>query len=418
MHQLQIKEVDLGGLKKVMEMNEMFSARIARLCQQNPIITSISQDKIVDVGKTVSLSCSVQFAQKYPVLWIKKRAENDLFISQMGTIIFPDQRYSLRHDSESNTYTLQIQDVTQTDNGVYQCRIQIGQTTEVTAEVDLAVRIQPTISDNSTGYVLKSEGADVVELFCHASGMPQPKITWRRENNKVLPSGGAVHKGNSLKIHNIRKEDRGTYFCIADNGVGAGDSRNIRVDVEFQPVIRVQRLKVGQALKYDMDLQCTVEAYPSPSIQWYKDNTQLVNDQHYGLTNFATTDQTTDSTLRVISIQKSQYGDFECYAENKLGSATAKIRLFETSVPSCPPACDITTLSHANSKQASIKIISLFTAFSLVLRSMYSILQMRNLYHVKDKVMALKKLNSDSFIKMAKINLIDIFLITKMETIL
>lgn len=62
--------------------------------------------------------------------------------------------------------------------------------------------------------------------------MPQPKITWHREDNKVLPSGGAIHKGNSLKIHDIRKEDRGTYFCVADNGVGGGDSRNIRVDVE------------------------------------------------------------------------------------------------------------------------------------------------------------------------------------------
>jgi len=28
------------------------------------------------------------------------------------------------------------------------------------------------------------------------------------------------YRGNILKIHSVKKEDRGTYYCVADNGVG------------------------------------------------------------------------------------------------------------------------------------------------------------------------------------------------------
>ena len=78
-----------------------------------------------------------------------------------------------------------------------------------------------------------------------------------------------------------RKEDRGTYYCVAENSVGKGARRNIALEVEFAPVISVIKPKVGQALQYDADLECHVEAYPPPSISWEKDDIQLANNQHY-----------------------------------------------------------------------------------------------------------------------------------------
>lgn len=59
-------------------------------------------------------------------------------------------------------------------------------------------------------------------MECYAGGYPTPRITWRRENNAILPTGGSIYRGNVLKIKSIRKEDRGTYYCVADNGVGRG----------------------------------------------------------------------------------------------------------------------------------------------------------------------------------------------------
>lgn len=88
-------------------------------------------------------------------------------------------------------------------------------------------------------------------------------------------------RGNILKIPAITKEDRGTYYCVAENGVGRGARRNIAVEVEFAPVINVPKPRLGQALQYDMDLECHVEAYPPPAIVWLNNGVQLTNSQHY-----------------------------------------------------------------------------------------------------------------------------------------
>lgn len=152
-------------------------------------------------------------------------------------------------------------------------------------------------------------------------------------------SGGATYTGSILKINAVRKEDRGTYYCVADNGVSKGDRRNINLEVEFAPVISVPRPRLGQALQYDMDLECHIEAYPLPAIVWIKDDVQLSNNQHVSISHFATADEFTDSTIRVITIEKRQYGDYICKAVNKLGQAESKIHLFETVIPVCPPAC-------------------------------------------------------------------------------
>ena len=68
-------------------------------------------------------------------------------------------------------------------------------------------------------------------------------MSWRRENYAVLPTGGSQYRGNILTIPSVSKDDRGTYYCVAENGVGKGKRRNIAVEVEFAPVITVPRYK-------------------------------------------------------------------------------------------------------------------------------------------------------------------------------
>lgn len=90
----------------------------------------------------------------------------------------------------------------------------------------------------------------------------------------------------------------------------------------------VPRPRLGQALQYDMDLVCHVEAYPPPAISWVKDDVLLNKNQHYDLSHFATADEFTDTTLRVITIEKRQYGQYICRAGNKLGTAEGVVELF------------------------------------------------------------------------------------------
>ncbi|XP_014209726.1 lachesin isoform X2 [Copidosoma floridanum] len=302
--------------------------------QRTPTISYITQEQIKDIGGTVEFVCSVQYAEEYPVLWMKigKDRTDVLPISTNTALIIRDSRFSLRSDPSSNTYTLQIKDIQETDAAFYQCQILISVSNKITANVELQVRRPPIINDNSTRSVIASEG-ESVQLECYAGGYPAPRISWRRENNAILPSGGSIYRGNILKISSVLKEYRGTYYCVAENGVGRGARRNINLEIEFAPVITAPRPRLGQALQYDMDLECHVEAYPPPAITWLKDGYQLSNNQHYSISHFATADEYTDTTLKVITIEKKQYGKYMCKAANKLGTAETEVELFEVFIP-------------------------------------------------------------------------------------
>ena len=105
-------------------------------CQQNPTISFITKERIVNIGDTIDLSCSVQYARDYPVIWAKINRENpvnNLFISKGSSLSIPDNRYSIRHDDASSTYTLQISKIQEIDSGHYQCQVVIGTSSRVTA---------------------------------------------------------------------------------------------------------------------------------------------------------------------------------------------------------------------------------------------------------------------------------------------
>lgn len=93
-------------------------------------------------------------------------------------------------------------------------------------------------------------------------------------------------------------------------------------------MVVVPRPRLGQALQFDMDLECHVEAYPPPAITWEKEEITLSNNQHYRISHFAVADEFTDTTLRVITIEKRQYGQYVCKAANKLGTAEGRVELF------------------------------------------------------------------------------------------
>ena len=309
--------------------------------QQNPSISFISQERVVNIGDTIDLHCSVQYSHGYPVIWAKidrENPSNNLFISRGSSLSIPDNRYSIRHDEASSTYTLQLSKIQEVDTGTYQCQVIIGTSSRVTADVHVRVNIPPVISDNSTRSVITSAGTTIA-LQCYAGGHPQPFISWRRENNDLLPGGLAVFRGNILTIRNVTKNDRGTYYCIADNGVGKGARRNVGVEVEFSPEVTPGRGIYQQAIQYDADLQCHVEAFPSPSIIWLKDGYQLNDNQHYQISVFSTANEFTDTVLRIRRIEKRQFGIYVCKAINKLGSDQKSIELIESTNPICPPAC-------------------------------------------------------------------------------
>ena len=73
------------------------------------------------------------------------------------------------------------------------------------------------------------EGQDL-QLFCIASGRPDPNITWVR----ISPSGvvsDVLHRGTTWDFKNISRAEASIYSCIASNGVEDPVSHIIDVSV-------------------------------------------------------------------------------------------------------------------------------------------------------------------------------------------
>ncbi|EDS36504.1 lachesin [Culex quinquefasciatus] len=303
-----------------------------------PTIAAISPEQIKDIGESVTLECDITNVGKFTVGWQKTNRERSQQVNTISlgpTLAVAEERFRVDVDKENNTmkYKLTISDIINTDAGLYECQIQVNSTSKVTNTVELQVRHPPILQDNlMSTTVTKAEGEDV-KLSCVAEGYPRPSITWKREYNAILPIGGHSFSGNELSLSSLAKEDRGPYYCLADNGVGKADSRTINLEVEFAPVISVPRPKVAQAVEYDIELECIVQAFPSPAISWFKNGQQIHNGGSYSISQTGQPDDVTTSVVKISSVESSHYGDYICKASNKVGHAESRLNLYESVIP-------------------------------------------------------------------------------------
>ncbi|XP_040581591.1 lachesin [Lepeophtheirus salmonis] len=353
--------------------------------QRTPTISFISSNITKAIGSTINMHCSVLYATEFPTLWLKlprgegcdiarskdiRSQESDtctpIPLSHGAALVVRDNRFSLRYDTASSTYTLQIKDVQSTDEAVYQCEVIVGNTNKVTRHVALTVSEPPAILDNTTRSVVVVEDSSA-QLNCYATGAPPPLISWRRENNAILPTGGVLYRGNVLKIHSIQKEDRGTYYCVADNGVGKIARRHVVVEVEFPPVVISTTKSIAQAIGYGVELVCHVEAYPAPSITWLKENIVISSNQNYAIdAGFATTDDFTETTVRVRHLDYSQIGKYTCRAQNKLGTNEKTLEVIESYSPNCVTGICENYFSESNFPTRNVYLILLSAVISLI----------------------------------------------------
>lgn len=147
-----------------------------------------------------------------------------------------------------------------------------------TRQVELLIRRAAVVDKIEITPSPTPEGNSALLKCIVGSAYPRPTIYWSRANDKLLPKGGHSVAGVEYKIDEVTKEDRGLYYCTANNGVGDPHKRSVNFEVEFAPSISVPRPKVAQALEYNIELECRVEAYPAPSVAWYRNDLQIHDD--------------------------------------------------------------------------------------------------------------------------------------------
>ena len=79
----------------------------------------------------------------------------------------------------------------------------------ITGDVKLQVKLPPSMDlERSNTTVIGTTGLSA-EMTCNADGFPLPRITWMRKDETVMSSGKRTVKGNTIRLTDLKKEDRG-----------------------------------------------------------------------------------------------------------------------------------------------------------------------------------------------------------------
>ncbi|XP_024876126.1 lachesin-like [Temnothorax curvispinosus] len=310
-------------------------------------VTTIPDPEFVDeignitvpAGRNVKLACSVKDLGSFKVAWML--FDKSAILTVQNHVITRNPRISVSHDKH-RTWFLHINDVHEEDKGKYMC--QINTAAAKTQYGYLHVVVPPNIDDSqSSSDAIVREGANV-SLTCKATGSPTPNIRWKRDDgskisiNKTLSV--AEWEGETLEMARISRLDMGAYLCIASNGIPPSVSKQIKVSVDFPPMLWIPHQLVGAPLGYSVTLECYTEAHPTSLNYWAREDGLMIHESGKYKT-VSLPDRPsykTHMTLTIYDIQKEDYGSYKCIAKNPRGETDGTIRLYMSAPPSTSPS--------------------------------------------------------------------------------
>ncbi|XP_036028199.1 vascular endothelial growth factor receptor 1 [Onychomys torridus] len=182
----------------------------------------VSLEKMPTEGEDLKLSCTVNKFLYRDITWILLRTVNNrtMHHSISKQKMATTQEYSI-------TLNLVIKNVSLEDSGTYACRarnIYTGEETLRKTEVLIRDQEAPHLLQNLSDSKVSISGS--ATLDCQAHGVPQPRITWFKNNHKIQQEPGIIlGPGNgTLFIERVTEEDEGVYRCRAANQKGAVES--------------------------------------------------------------------------------------------------------------------------------------------------------------------------------------------------
>ncbi|XP_076346267.1 tyrosine-protein phosphatase Lar-like isoform X2 [Tachypleus tridentatus] len=165
----------------------------------------------------------------------------------------------------------------------------------------------------------------VASFICTVLGNPKPVIEWRKNGRRVVTQRYTVQEmpnGSVLRVEPVRIDlDVDTYECVAENGVGQPVRAAAKLDVLPKkqiplgfPDFTLQPSLQGVERGHSALLPCQAAGNPPPVIYWLKDFVPVkMDDPRVKLMQ--------GGSLQIFKAEDEDNGEYECVAENAVGTA-------------------------------------------------------------------------------------------------
>ncbi|KAK3087485.1 hypothetical protein FSP39_006555 [Pinctada imbricata] len=265
----------------------------------------------VMVNSTLTVFCPATGVPPPTIRWLKDGVGLDL--QTMPNInISPDGKQ------------LTIREAQVVNSGQYTCKA-TNDAGKSELGFDIFVEVPPTIPHDTTNLSPKVIAGQSKTLYCPATGVPEPEITWLKngqpidyeEETSIRVQAG----GKELYVYSAKVEDGGFYTCVASNPAGVSQ---LEFDLEVQVPPKIDQSAYDKLTKINKGhstlLNCPATGLPPPDIKWFKDNQPLVLGDRMSLL-------TGGLQLKIDNADVSDTARYSCKATNPAGETTANMDL-------------------------------------------------------------------------------------------
>ncbi|KAL1501725.1 hypothetical protein ABEB36_007001 [Hypothenemus hampei] len=175
------------------------------------------------------------------------------------------------------------------------------------------------------------------EFVVHFLGQPAPKVCWFKDGFEIFSSRRirilTEHDRSVLTIHQTSLSDEGEIKCTTTNRAGHVSSK-AKLTVEAPPSIRLPRhyeegllFEIGEMIRIKM----SIVGRPIPLVFCSHNGESLQNDERCEI-------EYSDKSysIKIADAKRSDRGEYQIRAVNKLGSDTASFLVTVTDKPSPP----------------------------------------------------------------------------------
>ncbi|XP_049765530.1 Down syndrome cell adhesion molecule-like protein Dscam2 [Schistocerca cancellata] len=179
---------------------------------------------------------------------------------------------------------------------------------------------------------------------CKAEGYPQPVVSWlhgqggKASDFQSLDTSEVhimVLSNGTLSIPAANSEDEGFYLCRADNGIGAGLSKVVKITVNEPVSFDVMEKNVTARHGEQVTLKCDIKGDHPIQVDWLF-NGQRLNHNYRTSMSEIKTDSGLQSLLVIAQAERHDSGLYTCQAGNIFGHSKLIIHLAIQEPPDPP----------------------------------------------------------------------------------